>query len=183
MILWEVRLTSHNMDNQQSSSSPYILSQQIVPLAIQEQHLVPPPLAKGDLIYSIDGVRFNKIPIGTSGQVLTVESGLPAWGNNVVVALTGTTPTIDLSLGNIFTLTLPGSATYSIKNPVVGKVFMVEVKQGSGTMYTNTWFSGVVWVTSGGTAPVETTVSNGYTTYGFRVVTTSSYLAYLIGTN
>ena len=112
--------------------------------------------------------NFTAVNIGTAKPVTT---------------LSGTTPTIDLSTADIFTITLSGNTTFSISNASVGQVFMVEVKQGSGTTYTNTWFSTVTWVTSGGTAPVETTTSNGYTTYGFRVTGAGTYLGYLVGTN
>lgn len=100
-----------------------------------------------------------------------------------VTTLSGTTPTMDLSVANVFAITLSGNTTYSISNVTTGQVFMVEVKQGSGTTYTNTWFSTVTWVTGGATAPVETTTSNGYTTYGFRCTGTNTYLGYLIGTS
>lgn len=100
-----------------------------------------------------------------------------------ISAVSGTTPTLDLSSANIFTITLSGNTTFAISNASTGQVFMVEAKQGSGTTYTNTWFSTVTWVTAGGTAPVETTVSNGYTTYGFRVTGSNTYLGYLVGTN
>lgn len=100
-----------------------------------------------------------------------------------VSALTGTTPTIDCSVANIFTITLSGNTTFSISNATSGQVFMVEAQQGSGTSYTNTWFSGITWVTVGAGAPSQTGVSSGYTTYGFRCTASNTYLGYLIGTN
>lgn len=60
---------------------------------------------------------------------------------------------------------------------------MIEVKQGSGTSYTVSWPSGITWVTATGTAPVQTTASNGYTTYGFRTLSETTFLGYLIGSN
>lgn len=102
---------------------------------------------------------------------------------NTVQALSGTTPTINLANGNIITLTMTGSTTWSISNASTGMVFLVRVQQGSGTTYTNTWFSGVTWITSGATAPVETTTSNGVTTYGFVVTGANTYDGYLVGTS
>lgn len=100
-----------------------------------------------------------------------------------VQTLTGTTPNIDLTGAyNIFTLTMSGNTTWTATTNT-GKVFMVEVKQGAGTTYTNTWFAGITWVTSGATAPVQTATSNGYTTYGFRCTGANTYLGYLVGTN
>lgn len=89
---------------------------------------------------------------------------------------------LDGSTANIFTRTLAGSEVFTQSNFTAGQVFMVEVKQGTGTSYTVTWFSGITWVTSGGTAPVQTTTTNGYTTYGFRCTGTNTFLGYLIGT-
>ena len=100
-----------------------------------------------------------------------------------VIALSGTTPTIDCTSCNIFTLTLSGNTTYSISNVTLGQVFIVEVQQGSGTSYANTWFTAVTWLTVGGLAPVQTAVSSGYTTYGFRCTGTNTYLGYILGTN
>lgn len=100
-----------------------------------------------------------------------------------ISGVSGTSPTLDCSAANIFTITLSGNTAFAISNVSVGQVFLVEVKQGSGTTYTNTWFSTVTWVTSGATAPVQTTTSNGYTVYGFRCTGSNTYLGYLVGTN
>lgn len=101
---------------------------------------------------------------------------------NSTVSFSGTTPTLNLASGNIFNGQLSGNTTFSVSNVSTGMVFIVEVQQGSGTTYTNTWFSGVTWVTSGGTAPVQTTTSSGYTTYGFRALTANTFLGYLVST-
>lgn len=90
---------------------------------------------------------------------------------------------IDGSLGNVFTRTLAASETFTQSNFSTGQCCLVEVKQGSGTSYTVTWFSGITWLTTGGTAPVQTTTSNGYTTYGLRCTGTNTFLGYLVGTN
>lgn len=100
-----------------------------------------------------------------------------------VTALSGTTPTIDGNNGEnrIFTITLSGNTTYSIIGVLKGQPFIVEVKQGSGTTYTNTWFSGVTWATSDGNAPVQTTTSGGVTSYGFLTTAVGAYTGYLVG--
>lgn len=90
---------------------------------------------------------------------------------------------IDGSLGNIFTRTLAGSETFTQSNISTGQCILVRVKQGSGTTYTVTWFSGVTWITSGATAPVQTTTSNGYTTYGLICTGSNTFDGYLVGTN
>lgn len=102
-----------------------------------------------------------------------------------IITLTGTTPTINCANGanKIFEIVLTGSTTYTIMNATIGQVFMVRVKQGSGTTYVNTWFSGVTWVYSGAAAPVQTTTSNGITTYGFECRAANTYDGYLIGSS
>lgn len=101
---------------------------------------------------------------------------------HTIQPLSGTTPTIDATAGDIITLTMSGSTTWSISNAVAGDVFICLVKQGSGTTYTNTWFSGVTWVTPGGIAPVETTTSGGTTAYGFICTASNTYQGFLVGT-
>lgn len=99
------------------------------------------------------------------------------------IELFGTTPTIDCDSGNNkkFKITLTASTTFSVVNAVKGCVFIVKVKQGVGTSFTNTWFGGINWITSGGTAPVQTTTSNGVSTYGFICMSTDVYDGYLVG--
>lgn len=100
-----------------------------------------------------------------------------------VVTLSGTTPTIDCNSGDNFEITLSGNTTFSVANASERQFFIVKVKQGSGTSYTCTWFSGITWITSGGSAPQQTTVSNGITVYGFECTGTNTYNGYLVGTN
>jgi hypothetical protein len=169
-----------------------VYQQDIVPGAIKPKHLTPSTTqAKGDTYYS-DGTNFIKTAIGSASQVLTVTGSVPTWKTpNIsnqfptVTAVSGTTPTLTCTGNNniIFTITLSGNTTYSISGAQAGQVIMVEVQQGSGTTYTNTWFSGITWVTSGATAPVQTTTSGGITTYGFRVLSSSTFLGYLVGSS
>lgn len=112
---------------------------------------------------------WNYVGVGASGEFVGTWSG--------------TTPTLDLSTARIFNGTLSGNTTFAVSNVPIGRVFIVEVKQGAGTAYTNTWFSGITWVTAGATAPVQTAVSNGYTTYAFRCTAAGAYLGFLVGTN
>jgi len=99
-----------------------------------------------------------------------------------VSTFSGTTPTLDCSVANIFTGTLSGSTTFSVSNVSVGQVFLVVVKQGSGTTYTDTWFSTVTWINSTSSAPAQTTTSNGKTTFGFVCTGSNTYDGYLVGT-
>lgn len=98
-------------------------------------------------------------------------------------SFSGTTPTLDFSAANIIAGTLTGNTTFAITGISIGQLVIVEVKQGSGTTYTNTWFSGITWVTPGASAPVQTTTTNGYTVYAFRCTALNTYLGYLVGSN
>ena len=88
----------------------------------------------------------------------------------------------DGSTGNYFTRTLTSSQTFTQSNFSTGQNFIVVLTQGSGTTYNPTWWSGITWVTSGGTAPTMTTTSNGITTYGFTCTGSNTFLGYLVGT-
>lgn len=122
---------------------------------------------------------------GGSGSSSGSSSGGSSPYISPIITLSGTTPTINCANGRnrIFEITLTGNTTYSIINATVGQIFIVRVKQGSGTTYTNTWFSTVTWVATGGTAPVQTTTSNGITTYGFVCRAANTYDGYLLGSS
>jgi hypothetical protein len=90
---------------------------------------------------------------------------------------------IDGTKGNVFTRTLGGNETFTQSGFTTGQFFIVEVSQGSGTSYSPTWFSGITWITSGGTAPTQTVVSSGKTTYGFKCTGSNTFDGYLVGTN
>src|SRR5258708_13810929 len=113
-------------------------------------------------------VHFN----GIDQPVLSnYVQAVPGGSSNVIspiITLTGTTPNLNCQ-GNtrIFEIVLTGNTTYTISNVIKGQIFIIRVQQGTGTAYTNTWFAAVTWITAGAVAPVETTVSNGITTYGF----------------
>lgn len=101
-----------------------------------------------------------------------------------ITTLTGTTPIIDCNNGanKIFEITMTGNTTWTIKRAATGQPVIVRAKQGSGTTYTHTWFSTVTWINSAATAPVQTTTSNGITTYGFICRGAATYDGYRLGT-
>lgn len=90
----------------------------------------------GDILYATGATTLAKLPIGTSGQVLTVAAGLPAWGagsgggggtvtsvsvvtaNGVSgsVATPGTTPAITLVLGAITPTSVAATGAVSGSN-------------------------------------------------------------------
>lgn len=88
-----------------------------------------------------------------SGKVVSAANFLDKTVTNATA--TGTV-TLDFAQGDVFDLTLSGATTVaitgipSLSNETLG--FVVRVTQGA-TAYGLTWFSGVTWLTTGGTAP------------------------------
>ncbi len=78
-----------------------------------------------------------------------------------LVALSGTSTAINLSLGNVFTHSLTGNTTYSITNAVSGQAhsFTLIIAQTS-TVRTLTFPASVKW--QGGEIPDMTTASKTY---------------------
>ncbi len=64
--------------DQQKGLSVLITQEMIAPGAVRPLHLVPAPIALGDIYYS-KGINFGTLGIGTTGQVLTVAKGIPSW--------------------------------------------------------------------------------------------------------
>lgn len=116
---------------------------------------------------------------GTGSVAMTTK---PTFVGTIQTVTAMAAQALDGNTGNVFTRTLGTNETFTQSNFSTGQFFIVEVKQGSGTTYTVTWFSGITWVTSGATAPVQTTTTNGYTTYGFRCTGSNTFLGYLVGT-
>lgn len=84
-----------NKPNEPNQNVPnmYILSQNIAPGAINQQHLLSSPVAKGDLYYGRDGVHFARLAIGSTGQVLTVSAGVPIWKFLLTTGVAASRPT------------------------------------------------------------------------------------------
>jgi len=72
-------MNNQNNNQQQGGFSPYILAQMIAPGNIQQPGLYPAGNQPGDIYYGADGIHFNRLGVGTNGQVLTVASNLPSW--------------------------------------------------------------------------------------------------------
>ena len=132
--------------------------------------------------------RFNQQITEDQQDALAGSLGTPNLSNpfvtqNEVRAVTAmAAQEINGTLGSIFTRTLATNETFTQSGFTTGRVFMVEVKQGSGTTYNPTWFAGITWVTIGSAAPTQTTTTNGITTFGFRCTGTNTFLGYLIST-
>jgi hypothetical protein len=105
---------------------------------------------------------------------LTVESVLI----EQYVSLSGTSPTVDLSTSNNFSLTTSGNTTFTFSNPPSsGATVGFTLKITAGGTHTLTWPNSVDW--AGGSTPdapasgetdvlVFYTVDGGTTYYGFQ---------------
>lgn len=60
-------------------TSLFITQENIAPGSLKQRHMVSSPTQIGDMYFGRDGNSFGNLPIGTTGQLLTVDSGLPVW--------------------------------------------------------------------------------------------------------
>lgn len=91
------------------------------------------------------------------------------------------TTTLDLSLGGMFSVTMPASTqTLALTNETVGQHFVVDIVNttGQGVL---TWFSTIKW--AGGSEPSLTGTNSKVDSFGFRVVSAGNYYGYIIGQN
>lgn len=117
-----------------------------------------------------------------SGTGVAVFNDKPTFKGTIQTSTAVAASAFDGSTGNMFTRTLTSSQTFTQSNFSTGQNFIVVLTQGSGTTYNPTWWSGITWVTSGGTPPTMTTTSNGITTYGFTCTGSNTFLGYLVAT-
>ena len=92
----------------------------------------------GDTLYASASNTLSKLPIGTSGQVLTVAGGIPSWATPSSGAYSGVAMTSVVNLTNTTETYL--TPAYSPPSIVSGSVFKFEcaVKVGSGIVATCT---------------------------------------------
>ena len=115
-------------------------------------------VAKYPKVKSKSGVTFDE---HLADNVTQAHEPLFEKYREKVVTLSGTSPTINLSLGNVFTHTLTGNTTYSITNAVSGQShsFTLIITQ-TETVRTLTFPASVKW--QGEEIPDMTTASKTY---------------------
>lgn len=114
----------------------------------------------------------------TATQTLTnktIEGGTFTNGyiEESVVANTSTAYTIDLANGTLQILTLTGNCTFTFPSAVVGKSFMLLLKQDGTGSRTVTWPAAVKWPSS--TAPTMTATASRLDKYVFTSDGTNWY--------
>lgn len=105
----------------------------------------------------------------------TIEAGTFTNGytEESVVANTSTAYTIDLANGTLQILTLTGNCTFTFPSAVVGKSFMLLLKQDGTGSRTVTWPAAVKWPSS--TAPTMTATASRLDKYVFTSDGTNWY--------
>lgn len=106
-----------------------------------------------------------------AGTVQTITAYSPAGAG---------TATLDLSLGNIFTVNVPaGNITIALSNATTGQVFMIRFVNDT-SVRTVTYFTTIKW--DGGVAP---TLSGGskVDTFGFVITGSNTYDGHIVGQN
>lgn len=111
-------------------------------------------------------VTFPVLP-GASRLPLTTGDGTAAsWTNTlsitqyidkVIVASSGSARVMNLAQATVYDLTLTANCTLSVSNvPALSGeslTLIVRIRQDASSPKTITWFSGITWLTSGGSAP------------------------------
>lgn len=97
----------------------------------------------------------NNAKAGANSDITSIRAA--QYVDKVYVNATATgTVNLDLSAYTVFDLTLTGNTTLTFSNAptLSSESLTIVVRLTSGaTGYSITWFSGITWLTSGGTAP------------------------------
>lgn len=89
------------------------------------------------------------------------------------------TATLDLSLGNIFTVNVPaGNITIALSNAATGQVFLIRFVNDT-SVRSITYFTTIKW--PGGAAPALSGTTGHVDTFGFIVTGTNTYDGYVVG--
>lgn len=141
-------------------------------LTVTEQSASPlTPVSGKSTIYSkTDGKVYAKDDAGRERIVADED-----W-----IDLTdGATINIDLSLGRKFRVTIAGNRTFTLSNPVIGKSFILRIKQDGTGNRTVTFWAGLTF--AGQTAPTLTTTANRADEFGFNLLTLTTSEGFTVG--
>ena len=127
-------------------------------------------------------------PTVTSPTTTGADAGAETLTNKrIVQTVTALTPAaaatqnLDLTLGNIFKVTMPaGALTLTVSNELVGQFFSVEIVNAT-SQTTLTWFSTIKWID--GVEPTLTGTNTKKDTFVFEVTSADNYDGYIAGQN
>ena len=77
----------------------------------------------------------------------------PAKYGLIKAATEAATTVFNMRESNFHKVTLTAARILAVTDVEVGQVFFLRIQQGGTGSYPVTWFSGITWLTSGGTAP------------------------------
>jgi hypothetical protein len=106
------------------------------------------PLAAsaGDVLVGIGTNAIGSLPVGSTGQILSVVAANPIWVDADTVAVTSVVGTID----EIDVVTVDGVATVSVDSAYAGQTSITTL----GTVATGTWAGTAVAIAHGGTGQI-----------------------------
>ena len=121
-----------NTQGDQSLTSIRVYQEDIVPGAVTQPALSAGGNQKGDLYYGQDGVRFARLPIGSSGQTLRSIAGIPTWtsGGSVPFGITtfiNSVGTKSITSGTLAQIDASFACTVTLK---YGNFVRVDVRLG-----------------------------------------------------
>lgn len=181
-------LAGHNQDGTHKSALVTTLkaSAADVTTGTEDAKIVTPKALKDASIVAVtlpvkaSGVEVNA---GTDDAKFATSKAIKD-GQRLVTAYSpagaGTT-TIDLSLGNVFTVTMPANTqTLAISNETAGQCFILNINNvtSQGAL---TWFTTIKW--AGGTAPTLTGTNGKRDVFGFIVTGADTYDGFVVGQN
>ena len=95
----------------------------------------------GDILYASGSTTLSKLSIGSSSQVLTVNGGLPSWGNPLaagqIVAITTPGAYPYTTLATDFVILVDSSAARTITplgSPTTGQMYRIKDNTGSAAL-------------------------------------------------
>jgi hypothetical protein len=90
---------------------------------------------------------------------------------------------LDLSLGNIFQVTMTGNITnLTVSNATVGQIFVLRlIQDGTGSRTVTNWFSTIKW--EDGVEPTLTTTADKTDVFVFMIVSSGNYDGFTVGQN
>lgn len=86
---------------------------------------------------------------------------------------------IDLSLGSKFRVTIAGNRIFTLSNAVVGKSFVLRIKQDGAGSRTVTFWAGLTF--AGQSTPTLTATANRADEFGFNMLTLTTSEGFVIG--
>ncbi len=101
--------------------------------------LTNPLTTTGDLIYSSSGTTGSRLGIGSTGQMLTVVAGVPAWQsyslNPTVVSVSGNVVLTSADANKVYLINTSAARSFTLPTPASGLQFIL--KDSTGQAATN----------------------------------------------